>query len=303
MNHSDTHARNGLLAGGLAFLIWGAFPIYFKVVGDISALEMLAHRIVWAVPFGALIISARRQWPDVRSAIGNPRVLGMLLLSAFLITINWIVYIWAVQHEQVFQASLGYYINPLILVLVGFLFLGERLRRMQTVAVILAAAGVAVLTFSGGVFPYLSITLAFSFAAYGIVRKKVAIGAMPGLFVETLVLLPFAATYLAVLILNGSAVFTLSNPGMAGILLFSGPLTVMPLLLFAVAARQLPLSTIGFLQFIAPTGQFLVGYYYGETLTAAHLVCFSLIWSAVLVFIIDVSQNSKSPGITVVQPE
>jgi len=271
----------------LAFSLWGAFPIYFKLAEGVSAPEMLLHRIVWAVPFGALIIFARRQWPDVKRVFSDRRTFGFLTLSALTISGNWLVYTWAVQNEQIFQASLGYYINPLMLVLVGFFFMGERLRRMQVAAVLLATAGVAILTISGGEFPLISITLAVSFTVYGVIRKQTVVGAMPGLFVEMLVLFPLASVMLIFVLNSGTSPFTAENPTMVVLLLLAGPLSVLPLLFFSVAARRLRLSTIGFLQFIGPTGQFLVGYYYGETLTVPHLICFGFIWTAVALFVFD----------------
>jgi chloramphenicol-sensitive protein RarD len=249
---------------------------------------MLLHRIVWAVPFGALIILARRQWPDVKRAFADRRTFGFLTLSALTISGNWLVYTWAVQNGQIFQASLGYYINPIVLVLVGYLFMGERLRRMQVGAVLLATTGVAILTISGGEFPLISITLAISFTVYGVIRKQIVVGAMPGLFVEMLVVFPVAAVLLTMVLHRGASPFSPDNPTMLGLLLLAGPLSVLPLMFFSVAARRLRLSTIGFLQFIGPTGQFLVGYYYGEALTVPHLICFGFIWTAVALFIFDV---------------
>lgn len=289
----DADTRNGVLCGVLAFAMWGAFPIYFKIATGVDALEMLAHRIVWAVPFGLIIVLARRQWPEVMRALRDRRTLGYLCLSAAFISVNWLVYIWAVQNERIFQASLGYYINPLLLVFAGYLFLGERLRRAQWAAVALATAGVAVLAISGGEFPAVSLVLAMSFTIYGLIRKRVVVGAMPGLFIETIVLLPVAATYLMWVIVNGSAAFTASNPTLAILLLLAGPLTVLPLLFFAIAARRLRLATIGFLQFIGPTGQFMVGIYYGETLSTADLVCFTLIWLAVALFVFDALRGGE----------
>ncbi len=290
--------RNGVLAGALAFTMWGAFPIYFKYADGVSALEMLVHRIVWSVPFGAAIVLLRKQWPQVRRIAADRRTLGLLALSASFIAVNWLVYIFAVQQERIFQASLGYYINPLLLVLAGFVFLRERLTALQLTALVLAAAGVAVLTVSGGEFPVVSLALAMSFTAYGVIRKRVAVAAMPGLFAETLILFPLAVAYLLVVVRNGSSPFGWDNPGMMGVLLLAGPFTVLPLLLFAIAARRLRLATIGFLQFIAPTGQFLVGLYYGEPLTVPHLVCFALIWIAVTLFVIDAWRAPRRVGLS-----
>jgi chloramphenicol-sensitive protein RarD len=283
----EQRTRQGIIAGLAAYLMWGLFPIYFKVMSDVSALEMLAHRIVWSLPFGALIIWTRHQWPEVKRALIHRRTLGFLLMSALVITVNWLTYIYAVQSGNIFQASLGYYINPLMYVIVGVLFFGEHLRRAQVIAVVLAAAGVAVLTVSGGEFPVVSIILGISFTCYGVIRKQVVVGGMPGLFIEVLVLSPIAAIYLLWLMHAGQSVFVLERPEMIIGLLLAGPLTVLPLLAFALAARRLELSAIGFLQYIAPTMQFCVGLAYGEKFTVAHAICFGLIWLAVAVFGFD----------------
>lgn len=287
MTEGAAWRRNGVLCAAAAFTMWGAFPIYFKVATGVSALEMLAHRIAWAVPFGLLIILARRQWPDVRAVFRDRHTLRWLTLGAAVISINWLVYIFAVQENQIFQASLGYYINPLLLVLAGFVFLGERLRRAQAVAVVLATAGVLVLTIRGGQWPWISLVLAVSFTIYGLVRKQVTVGAMPALFVETVLLLPAALAYLWFLGSGAGLAFGNVSTQLTVLLVLAGPLTVLPLLLFAIGARRLRLSTVGFLQFIGPTGQFMVGVAYGEPVTTAHAICFGLIWMAVAVFCAD----------------
>lgn len=194
-NLNEDQFRHGIVAALSAYLMWGVFPVYFKIVSDVAATEMLAHRIAWSVPFGALIILMRRQWPEVRRALTDWRTLSFLALASSVIAVNWLTYIFAVQTDQIFQASLGYYINPLIYVLVGVVFFDERLRNRQVIAVMLAAAGVAVLTVSGGQFPGLSLILAVTFTIYGVIRKQVAVGAMPGLFIEVLLLLPIAGGY------------------------------------------------------------------------------------------------------------
>jgi chloramphenicol-sensitive protein RarD len=215
-----------------------------------------------------------------------------------LIALNWLVYIWAVQNSLIFQASLGYYINPLMYVLVGVVLFGERLRRMQSGAILLAATGVAVLTISGREFPLIALTLATTFTIYGTIRSRVAIGGMPGLFIETLVLLPAAGAYLLWLAARDSIVFASGDWTMSGTLILAGPFTVLPLLCFALAARRLSLSAIGVMQFIAPTLQFLVGLAYGEVLTVPHVVCFVLIWTAVTLFSWDAWRRSHEdrPG-------
>lgn len=290
-NPNDT--RDGLIAAFLAYLMFGVLPVYFKVLADVGALEVLVHRIVWAVPFGALIIFVRRQWPEVRRALADGRVFGSLALAAVLIACNWYVYIYAVQNDQIYQASLGYYINPLLFTVVGVFVFGEKLRRFQVAALLLAAAGVLVLTFSGGQFPAIALLLGTLFTIYGVIRKRVVVGGMPGLFVETLVLFPLSAAYLLWIMGSGVSAFASGDPSTVGLLLLAGPVTVLPLLCFALAARRLNLSTVGMMQFLAPTLQFIIGVLYGEELTTAHVVCFSLIWLAVGLFSWDAWRASR----------
>ena len=290
----EKRARDGIVSAFIAYFLWGLFPLYFIVVKDVPAFEVLAHRIIWAVPFGALIIHLRQQWSEVIGALKHRRTFMFLILSAILITGNWLVYIWAVQLEQINQASLGYYINPLLFALAGVFLFGEKLRKAQTAAVILAAIGVSILTFSGREFPAIALFLGVTFATYGVIRKQVVVGGMPGLFIETLVLLPFALCYLLWIMLAGEAAFSFTDPSLAGILLLAGPLTVTPLLFFALAARRLNLSTLGMMQFIAPTLQFVIAVIYGEQLTRAHIICFSLIWLAVILFSIDAWRTNRT---------
>jgi len=290
---SKQDIRDGVIAGLIAYTLWGVLPVYFKLVETVSSSEVLAHRIIWAIPFGALIIHLRRQWPEVLLALRHRQMLLWLTASAFFIAANWYVYIVAVQTDRIFQASLGYYINPLIFVLAGVTIFGEKLRAKQTAAVILAAIGVLVLTFSGGEFPWISMWLGISFTAYGVIRKRVVIGAMPGLFVETLVLVPLAILWLGWLFQSGEADFGTTGPQMIGLLLLAGPITVVPLVMFAVAARRLTLATVGFMQFLAPTMQFVTGIYYGEQLTLPRLICFACIWLAVVAFSWDAMQTRK----------
>lgn len=288
-----TDTRDGVVAGLIAYTLWGFLPIYFKIVSQVPPAEVLLHRIVWAVPFGALIVHLRRQWPEVKRALTHRDMLLLLGTSAFLIAINWYLYIFAVQTDRVFQASLGYYINPLIYVLVGVLFFGEALRRLQAAAVILATIGVLVLTISGGQFPAIALTLAVSFTIYGVIRKRVVIGGMPGLFVETILLVPIAGVWLAWLIHSNQSAFSSNDPGTMGLLLLAGPITVIPLLCFALAARRVSLTVLGFMQFLAPTLQFCVGLYYGERLTVPHMICFACIWIAVILFSTDALRSRR----------
>jgi chloramphenicol-sensitive protein RarD len=284
---SAAEARSGILGGLGAYVLWGVFPIYFKQIASVAPSEVLLHRIIWAVPFGALILSLRGQWPEVGRAFRQPRMIGWLALSALCISGNWFVYIWAVVNDRIFETSLGYYINPLMYVLAGVVFFAERLRRAQLLAVLLAAAGVLILTVQGGVLPWVSMALALLFTAYGIIRKQVAIAAMPGLFAETALLFPLALGALLWLVLGQQASFPGADSSINSLLVLAGPVTVVPLLFFAVAARRLSLTTLGFMQFLAPTLQFLIALHYGEQLTAAHIICFACIWAAVALFSYD----------------
>jgi len=295
MLSADKMAREGVLAGLAAYLLWGFLTVYFKIVGDVDPTEVLAHRVIWAVPFGALIISLRHQWPEVTRALMNRSMLVWLSVSALFIAMNWFVFIWAIQDGRILETSLGYYINPLTNMLVGVWLFHERLRRFQMLAVVLAAIGVIVLTISGGVVPWVALFLAVSFTVYAAIRKRVVIGGMPGLFVETVLLLPFGLIWITYLYTSSQMVFAGSDGTMTFWLLMAGPVTVVPLLFFALAARRVPLTTIGFMQFLAPTLQFFIGIYYGEVLTTAHLVCFGFIWSAVAFFVFDAVMSVKTP--------
>ena len=303
----DTHPHKatqaGLLAGIAAYVMWGFFPAYFKWTASVAPMEILAHRIIWSLPFAALIITIRKQWPEVIKALLRPKTLLALALAALFIGGNWGLYIWAVQNNHIFQASLGYYINPLIFVLVGVVFLGESLSRLQTMAVLFACVGVGLLTWYGGEFPWIALVLATSFTLYGIIRKQVKIGAVPGLFVEVLLLFLPALSYILYLAVHERLDFLQLGPGMSSLLVLAGPLTVLPLVAFAFAARRLRLSTIGFLQFIGPSLQFLMGVVYGEPLTPAVLWCFGFIWLAASVFTLDALRKYRRDKAPILMPE
>lgn len=294
-HNSADKARMGLIAGLMAYTFWGAFPIYFKITQEASALEILAHRIVWSLPFAILIILLRRQWGELMRAIKIPRLVGLLSLAAAALSVNWGVYIWAVQNEQIFQGSLGYFINPLMFVLVGLIFFKEKLTKFQGIAILLALIGVAILTIYGGVFPYISLILAGSFGLYGVIRKQVDVGAIPGLAIETMVLFIPAAIFLVILYNQGGLVFG-NGLRISGLLLLAGPVTVLPLWAFAIAARNLKLSTLGMLQYIGPTGQFMLALYYGESFTASHAWCFGFIWLGIIIYSIDAYRLREKRG-------
>lgn len=290
-------SRAGLISGLSAYFMWGLFPIYFVATKAVPATEILAHRILWSLPFGLLILLFRRQIGDTIRAIRTPKTLALLSLASIALAANWGVYIYAIQIEQIFQGSLGYYINPLVYVLVAVLFFGERLTRLQGGAIALACAGVLVLTVYGGQFPAISLFLAASFTIYGVMRKLIDVGAMPGLFIEVLVLIVPAVAYLIWLWQGGDLVFGRDRT-LALLLIASGPITVLPLLAFAFAARRIRLSTLGILQFVGPTMQFLCGVYYGEPFTTAHAICFALIWCGVVLFALDgwrASRRASAP--------
>ena len=301
-NQAAIDARDGVIAGLIAYVLWGVLPIYFKMIGTVSVEEVLVHRVIWAVPFGALIIHFRHQWPEVRRALSDPKILFWLSTAAVFVAINWYIYVVAVQRAQVFQASLGYYINPLLYVLFGVLLFGEKLRPGQIAAVILATVGVLVLTISGGEFPAIALALGFAFAIYGVIRKRVVVGGMPGLFIETIVLLPFAIVWMVWIFYSEQAAFGSGDIGTSGLLVLAGPITVIPLLCFALAARRVALSTLGFMQFLAPTLQFIIGLYYGEKLTTAHLICFGFIWTAVILFSVDVLRQNRRRDVAPAAP-
>ncbi len=288
--------RFGLICGVAAYALWGLFPVYLKQLSFADPAEIVAHRIVWSVPFGAFILSLRGQWRETLAAARSPRVIALLGVAAVFIALNWLIYVWAVANDRVLQASLGYYINPLAFIAAGVFFLKEKLTRLQIIAVIMAAIGVGVLTFGAGVFPWPSFVLAFSFTMYGLVRKTTAVGAMPGLFIETVLLSPVALLFLMWLQAQGSLALGHHGIGPDILLFLAGPVTVGPLVLFALAARRLTLTTIGFLQYIGPTGQFFLGLYYGEAFTASHAICFGLIWSALALISVDALRRNRKPA-------
>ena len=290
---SQDDTKAGAISGLIAYVIWGLFPIYFVAVKQIPTLEILGHRILWSIPFGFLILLFRKQIAETLAIFRQPKTIALLALAAVALALNWGVYIWAIQQDQIFQGSLGYYINPLIYVLVGVVFFKESISRLQIFAVILAFLGVAVLTIQGGVFPWISLFLAASFTTYGVLRKQIAVGAMPGLFVETLTLLLPALMLFAYLAQTDTMAWGDFGWEMNALLVFAGPLTVLPLLAFAFAARRISLSALGVLQYVGPTLQFACAIYFGETFTIAHAWCFGLIWMGVGVFAFDAIRRSR----------
>jgi chloramphenicol-sensitive protein RarD len=280
--------RSGIGWALAAFGLWGVGPVYFKAVGYVPPLELLAHRVVWCVTLTALLIALGRDWGQLRKGIRDRRTLGTLAFSAALVAVNWFTYIYAVTTDRIVEASLGYFINPLVNVLLGMLFLGERLTRRQLLAVLLALAGTLNLTLSVGAPPWIALTLAVCFGFYGLMRKTVRIEAVNGLFVETAMLAPFASGYLLWLAWRGEGALGTIDLRTDALLLLAGVVTALPLVWFTRAARRLRYITIGLLQYIAPTLQLLIGVLvYGESFTQAHWVTFGLIWAALAVFTWD----------------
>lgn len=279
--------RAGLLAGLGAYGLWGLLPLYFKLLAGVDAFEVVSHRVIWSIAFLAFILAAYRLYPQLGAALRRPRIVAALALSAALIAVNWLVFIWAIETGHVVAGSLGYFLNPLVNVLIGTLLLKERLRRGQLVAVIVAGAGVAILAAGEIQTLWISLSLAFSFAFYGLVRKLTPVASSVGLAVETLILSPPALAVLFWLAARGELAFgrdawqTLAMIGL-------GAVTSVPLMLFAIAARSLPLVTLGLMQYIAPSLQFLTGVFlFREHLSPERWASFLLIWGALALFVWD----------------
>lgn len=277
--------RTGIFSAALAFLCWGLFPLYFHAVKEVPSMQILAHRMIWSLAFLLIVLALRRQWRWLEQ-VRQPRVFWSFVASALLLSANWLLYIWAVNNGHVIEASLGYFINPLVNIMFGYLLLKERLRRVQWIAIAIAALGVAWLTWQSGSVPWIALCLAASFGAYGLLRKTAALGALEGLSFETMVLFPIAAIYVGWLTLHGENAFlNTASDATRWLLVAAGPITAVPLLLFASGARQIPLSILGLLQYLAPTIQFLLGVWlFKEAFTADRLVGFVLIWAALLLF-------------------
>ncbi len=287
-------ARAGTVAAVVAFLLWGLFPLYWKLLAAVPALEVVAHRTAWGFVAVAAWVTLRGRWADARSVASRPGTIARLAGSAVLIALNWLLYVWAVVHDHVVEASLGYFINPLVNVLLGVLVLGERLSRAQRVAVTLAAAGVAALTAGHGRLPWIALALAVSFGLYGLARKTVGADAVVGLLWETGLLAPFAAGWLLSLEARGSGAFGPAHPGASALLALGGAVTAVPLVLFALGARSLPLSTVGLLQYLSPSIQFLLAVFvFREPFTTAHAASFACIWAALGVLTWDLRRRLR----------
>lgn len=293
---AHAEARIGVMYGIACYGWWGLSPLYFKAIRQVPAPEVLAHRIIWSLVLLYLLVRWRGKTALVLAALTDRRTLLTLIGTTLLIAVNWLTFIWAIAHDQLLQASLGYYMNPLINVLLGFVFLRERLRATQWFCVLLAGIGVTYLTLSSGEAPVLALILGWTFAFYGLLRKTVRADALTGLLIETAMLAPLSAAYLVWLFVNGDNVFAAQSRTTDLLLCAAGVITATPLLWFSNAARRLRLSTIGFLQYIAPSLQFLLAVVlFAEPFTRRHQFSFACIWVALAVFTLDAWRRAQRP--------
>ena len=276
-----------------AFSFWGIVPIYFRFLDHVAPLEIVAHRVIWTVGLLIVLLTLTGQATRFVALLRPNKRILLLTASALLISSNWLVFVWAVSHERVLETSLGYFINPLVNVLLGTVFLGERLRRMQQVAVALATAGVVYLVIDLGALPWVSLMLPVLFGLYGLIRKQVEVESLHGLLIEMLVLFPFMGMYLGYLLFNDRGSFLTVNSNTDALLLLTGPFTVFPLGCFAAGARRITLSTLGFIQYLAPTLTFLVAVFlFQEPFLRAQLIAFSCIWISLAIFSVDGYRNA-----------
>ena len=291
---SEVPPPNGLPFALGAYVIWGFVPVYFKLLSHVPPVEVVAQRILWSIPLLMVIMYFRKQTGEFLAIFRHRVHLRNLLASAALIAVNWLIYIWAVSTDHILAASLGYYLNPLVNVLLGRIFLAERLRPMQLVAVAIAALGVAILIGDALDTLWVSVSLACSFALYGLIRKITPVGAVPGLAVETTLLAPLSLAALLWFGVNGTGGFG-NDAQTSGLLVLAGVVTAVPLLLFATAARRMSYASLGFVQYLAPSIVFLLGVFvYGEPLSTTKLVCFVLIWVSIAVFCIDALRTYRA---------
>ncbi|AKJ43638.1 EamA family transporter RarD [Pragia fontium] len=287
--------RQGILFALAAYFIWGIAPVYFKLIENVPANEILTHRIIWSFFFMLLLITFGRQWGSVQQLwLNHKKKILMLAISAVVIGCNWLTYIWAVNNHHMLEASMGYFINPLVSMLLGMIFLKERFRRMQWVAVALAFTGVAIQLWQFGSIPYISLILAFSFGFYALIRKKIAVDSQTGMLFETLWLLPVAIIYLFFIADTPTSHLSQNTWSLNTLLVSAGVITTIPLLFFTAAATKLRLSTLGFFQYMAPTMVFFLAIvFYGETIGAEKLITFGFIWAALAIFVLDALYHQR----------
>ncbi len=286
--------KKGVIYAAGAYILWGLFPLYWKNLDAVPALEILSHRIVWSLVFMLLLLTVRHNWAWLKPALHSKRTLLIFLLTGALLSVNWLTYIWAVNAGFIIETSLGYFINPLVSVLLGVVFLRERLRSGQWLAIAIAAVGVLYLTVSYGALPWISLVLAFSFGSYGLLRKIAPLGSQEGLTLETAWMFIPAFLYLLFVQGQGTAAFLHSDLKTTLMLGLAGVATAVPLLLFASGARLIPLSIVGLLQYIAPTIQFPIGVFvYHEAFTQTRFIGFSIVWMALIIFTAELFMHNK----------
>jgi len=288
--------KKGIIYGLLSYFLWGVLPIYWSSVKGVNAFEILANRIVWALVFMIIVLLVLGKWSaflqEVREICSNRKKLLTVIAAGITILFNWGIFIWAVSEGRIVETSMGYYINPLVSVLFGVMFLGERLDLWSKAAVIFAAMGVGVMIFSVGVFPWVSLSLALTFAFYGLIKKTLVVDTKTSILLETLVVLPLALGYIFFLSYYGQAAWQNAPNISLALLLGAGPITAIPLLLFTAAAKLLPLSFVGFLQYLSPTLSLIIGVFvYGESFTISHLLSFGCIWVGLFVFTVNQFRN------------
>ncbi len=288
--------NKGILYGIGAYILWGFFPIYWKVLHPVPALQVIGHRIVWSFVVLIIYVLATKQWQDFRSVAFTSKIIAMYSIAGVLLSINWLIYVWGVNAGFIVETSLGYFINPLLSVLLGVIFLKERLRPMQWLPVVIAATGVVYLTSAYGHLPWIALSLAFSFGLYGLVKKIAPLGSLYGLTLETGIVFPVALIFLIFVQVTGKGAFLYNGTTVDLFLLGAGIVTTIPLLMFASAAKLIPLSMIGILQYIAPTLQFLLGIFlYKEPFDRSHLIGFGIIWIALIIFWVENYIGKRTP--------
>lgn len=287
-NEPPRSSPAGLFAGAGAFFIWGILPCYWKALKSVPAAEILCHRMFWSLVFVAIVLTMWRRWKEVFAALTSRKNILFFMCSSSLLAVNWLTYIWGVNAGFVLEASMGYYINPLVNVLLGFIFFQDRLRRFQILAIILAVAGVANLVINYGRFPWIALTLAFSFGLYGLIRKLVRVESLPGLCAESFFMSVPALVFLIWRHLSGAGALGAGAFEVDALLIGAGAVTAVPLLLFAFCARRLRLVEVGILQYLAPTCMFLLGVFiFGEPFTLVHLITFVCIWTGIAIYSIE----------------
>lgn len=295
MDDALKRTKQGVLLAIIAYIMWGIAPIYFKALGDVPPFEILCHRVIWSFIFLAILLYVTKGWQMVKETLRSKTKVIYLLITSITIGINWLVFIWAISIDHMLDASLGYYINPLFNVILGMIFLNEKLRKLQWFAVTLASIGVIVQLVVFGSVPIIAIVLAFSFGIYGLLRKKVNLDAFTGLFIETLVLLPVAFIYLFAFADTATSHLTNNSMSLNVLLISAGIVTTLPLLCFAGAAVRLRLATLGFIQYIGPSLMFLLAVFvYGEAFTPDKIITFAFIWAALVVFTWDGLNNNSN---------